>query len=37
MNPKDILNKYYHFAVIEKDGRELYRCAFYEANGSEES
>ena len=27
----------YHFAVIDKDGREVYRCADYEAKGSEES
>ena len=27
----------YHFAVIDKDGREVYRCADYETKGSEES
>ena len=27
----------YHFARIDKDGREVYRCADYEAKGSEES
>ena len=27
----------YHFTVIDKDGREVYRCADYEAKGSEDA
>lgn len=27
----------YHFAVIDKDGREVYRCADYEGKGSEDT
>ena len=27
----------YHFSVIDKDGREVYRCSDYEDGGSEDS
>lgn len=27
----------YHFSVIDKDGREVYRCADYDAKGSDEA
>ena len=27
----------YHFTVIDKDGREVYRCADYDAKGSEDA